>query len=47
MVLPAKVAVTLPDDAVSLVIEAHVYRLAEGKATTDRIRLTLASADGR
>ena len=45
MVLPANVAVTLPDDAVGLVIEAHVYRLAEGEPTTDRIRLTLASVD--
>jgi hypothetical protein len=45
LLLPANVAVTLPDDAVSLVIEAHVYRFAEGEPTTDRVHLTLASGD--
>ena len=39
--LPANVAVALPDDALSLVVEAHVYRLAEGEPMTDAVRLTL------
>ena len=44
LLLPANVAVTLPGDAVSLVVEAHVYRFAAGEPTTDRVRLTLAGA---
>jgi hypothetical protein len=42
--LPDDVTLTLPDDAVSLVVEAHVFRLISGEATPDRVRITLASA---
>lgn len=45
MLLPADVTVAVPDDAVSLVVEAHVYRFAEGEPMADRVRLTLAGAD--
>jgi len=43
--LPAGVALAVPDDAVSLVVEAHVYRFAEGPPVTDRVGLTLAGAE--
>ena len=45
LAMPAGVAVTLPDDAVSLVVEAHVFRGADGDAPLDRARIALASAD--
>lgn len=43
--LPNDVAVTLPGDAVSFVVEAHVYRWAAGDPTPDRVHLTFAGAD--
>jgi len=45
LLLPADVAFAVPGDAVSLVIEAHVYRFAEGPPMADRVRLKMAGAD--
>ncbi len=42
LVLPAGVALALPDDALSLVVEAHVLRFTEGQAIASEVRLTLA-----
>lgn len=42
--LPTGVALTLPDDAVSLVVEAHVFRSVEGQAISAEVQLTLADA---
>ena len=45
LLLPGDVALAVPDDAVSLVVEAHVYRFAAGQPAIDRVQLTLASGD--
>src|SRR5688572_29145362 len=45
LAMPSGVAVTLPDDVVSLVVEAHVFRSATGDAPFDRARIALTNAD--
>jgi hypothetical protein len=45
LTMPSGVALTLPDNAVSLVVEAHVFRSADGEAPLDRAQIALASAD--
>ena len=45
LVMPAGVAVTLPENAISVVVEAHVFRSASGDAPLDRARIQLAGAD--
>lgn len=42
LAMPAGVLVALPEGAVSLVIEAHVLRTADGPAPLDRARVALA-----
>jgi hypothetical protein len=45
LAMPSGVALALPDNASSLVVEAHVFRSATGDAPLDRARIALANAD--
>jgi len=45
LAMPTGVAVALPENATSLVVEAHVFRSEAGDAPRDRARIQLANPD--